>query len=236
MTLTCVVPVRQDCRKCDAGHQVWKTVFIGRTMRQAEFSRKTIGSLSTHQWRCGRLDGLHKMGNSTAFAIEAFDAKELLESHRLLNEWDSFLEAYSHVNALYASTVWVAHLVATADSPVRVLFCRDRAGRLTGVVPVRLRQYALSFDIASKTLLRTKILTAEVLGSVLLLSEDSDVHASMIMEILSGWPDCQAVYLEGFTDSFFGNTCALLCASSRLLLAPDRRSAALASGRASSVV
>src|SRR5688572_13684015 len=97
------------------------------------------------------------------------DINHVFDAPDLLAAWQAIVQAHPHVNSLYASPAWVDHLLTTSTSRVQLVFSRDQCGQLTGIVPFRLRSYDLRFDVATTSLLRRKMIVAEILGSMPLL-------------------------------------------------------------------
>jgi CelD/BcsL family acetyltransferase involved in cellulose biosynthesis len=129
-------------------------------------------------------------------AIEVRRASDAVKTPALVAEWEHLAKAHDHVNALFSSPTWVAHLAATTDTPLHVISIRSASGELIGIVPFRIRGYTLRFAVAARTLFRRKMAAAEILGSVPLLPEDPAYYGSVMTQILSEPFNCCAIYLD----------------------------------------
>ncbi len=129
---------------------------------------------------------------------------DFLQDHSLLSEWDALISRTPNINAMYASSAWLAHVAETDDTPVRVWCVRDSSGVLIGGMAVRLQDYGLQFSVASRTLFQRKTMAAQILGSVPFMPESSALAVALIRHVFLDWPQCQAIYADACpTDSFF---------------------------------
>jgi CelD/BcsL family acetyltransferase involved in cellulose biosynthesis len=137
-------------------------------------------------------------------AIDVVSAREALESPALEAEWRALASEQSHTNSLFSSPEWVSHQSAVRPEGVHVVRVRSEAGRLIGVVPVRLRPYELRFDIAKTSLLGKQIQVAEILGSLPLLPACAEIHRHVVEEVFRALPACHALFADAVpVDSYF---------------------------------
>lgn len=135
--------------------------------------------------------------------LELVEPCVAMAARDILAEWNALLEAQRPVNALYGSPTWFAHLAATTNDALLLLLARDFGGRLVGVMPCRVRNQWLKFDIAGRVLLRFPIRTVEILGSIPLLPKCPVIHNDALRLIFSNCSDCDAIYLDALpTDTF----------------------------------
>ncbi len=129
---------------------------------------------------------------------------DFLRDRSLLDEWDKLISQSQSINAMYTSSVWLAHQAEADEAPVRVWCIRDSSGALRGGMVVRLNDFGLPYSVANRVLLRKKIKAAHILGSVPFLPESSSLAVDLIQRVFSDWPESQAVYADACpTDSFF---------------------------------
>ncbi len=136
--------------------------------------------------------------------ICACDLADFLQNHKWLSEWDALSSRSQNMNAMYASSDWLAHVAATDDAPARLWSIRNSSGALLGGIAVRLKDFSLQFSLASRTLFQQQIKAAYILGSVPFLSESPIFAVELIQRVFSDWTECQAIYADACpTDSFF---------------------------------
>jgi hypothetical protein len=130
------------------------------------------------------------------FGLEIVSSRDELSESGFLREWEDLTDASGTPYAVYGSPAWISHLLELSDTPVRVWKLRDAAGALVGIVPVVLQDYILSFEVASRSLLRIPLKTAHVLGGLPVLPKRSDVHSRLFDAVLAEFPKCQCLHLE----------------------------------------
>lgn len=122
---------------------------------------------------------------------------DALGSADIRRYWQWALERMHPLNRIYASEVWFEHLLRMR--PRRqfwVAVLRDKGGTPMGLAPIRGHTVPLLYDIASRTLVRSDVHTAYVLGSEPMVPSMPSLHQLLYAGILRAIPSLQSVYLE----------------------------------------
>lgn len=139
---------------------------------------------------------------SGQFNVDAVDAIDALGDNALVSQWHALLKQRHHTNAMFASPDWLAHLVQTSTTPVRLWLVRDADGLLVGLVAARLAKFKLKFEIKSRQLFRKELAAAQILGSLPMLPEQDGILESVVRSIFESWNQCQCLYFDALpTDS-----------------------------------
>jgi hypothetical protein len=123
----------------------------------------------------------------------------------LRQEWEKLLKSSENLDLLYQSPQWFDHLVATDPDDIRLLLgiAQNDAGRLVGIVPIRVDWYNLKYDISSYALWKTTLRTASILGSQPLLPPDERLYNRLFTAIWENIPECDSIYMDSVPmDSF----------------------------------
>lgn len=140
---------------------------------------------------------------SEQYEINVHEADVALKDESLVSEWKHLLSALPHPNAIYASPSWVAHLNTTRDSPTRVWSVRGESGRLVGVVPILIGTYVLQFAVKNSVLVRKRLRTVHILGSVPILPQSRHAFHCVVDRILEECPQCSSLYADALpTDTY----------------------------------
>jgi hypothetical protein len=129
-------------------------------------------------------------------SLEMVSLKEELSEAGFLQEWEDLVGTLGTPYAVYGSPAWVLHLQETSELPVRVWKMRDPDGALVGIVPVALGEYGLSFEVASRSLLRLPLKTAHVLGGLPVLPREGAPHLQLFDAVFSEFPDAECIHFE----------------------------------------
>jgi hypothetical protein len=120
----------------------------------------------------------------------------VVSDHATLEEWNALLDCGEHLNRLYASPVWFAHLCHTKEgSDWLVGLVRDEAGRLVGACPLQVRDYSLPFGLWKKTFAKVALKTAFVPPAEPLLPKSPDLCRRFFDGIFSALPECDCVFI-----------------------------------------
>ena len=128
--------------------------------------------------------------------LEMVQLKEELSETGLLQEWGNLVADQGTPYAVYGSPAWILHLLETSELPVRVWRMRNPAGALVGVVPVALGEYGLSFEVASRSLVRIPLTTAHVLGGLPVLPREGGPHLQLFDAVFSEFPEAECIHFE----------------------------------------
>ena len=132
---------------------------------------------------------------------------EIMNSTNLRQQWGSLLSSSNNLELLYQSPEWFEHLLFTnSDNKLSLEVYKDDAGHLLGIVPILTSKYWLKFDISARTLWKTPLNTAYMLGSQPLVPNDNDIYNLLFEAIWRDFPQCDCVYMDSLpTDSFLWN-------------------------------
>jgi hypothetical protein len=128
--------------------------------------------------------------------LEMVSSKEEISEAGLQREWEDLMDTSGTPYAVYGSPAWILHLKETSDTPVRVWKMRDTEGALVGLVPVALGEYHLSFEVASRSLLRIPLRTAHVLGGLPVLPRNGAHHLQLFDAVFSEFPETECIHFE----------------------------------------
>ena len=147
-----------------------------------------------------------KMADSSVnpFVLTIHEAKDILQAQDVVRDWDNLLRTLDHINGIYGSPLWLAHLADGGTKKAGALLARDHRGSLAGIVPFCRLQFILRFDIAGRLLASKPLRTLELLGSIPMLPENFEIHNEALRQVFSAWPECDAIYIDSLaSDSFF---------------------------------
>ncbi len=136
------------------------------------------------------------MTSKPLYSSQTLSAAEALSSLELITEWKRLLHSRPHVNALFASPDWIAHLETLTAGEVQIIILRDPKGTMAGVASLRRTQYRFQFAIGSRVLYQRRLPVADLLGSQLLVADAPGCAAAMWSAILKAANHERAVYLD----------------------------------------
>lgn len=123
--------------------------------------------------------------------------EEAIGDGTLYAQWQALLAGSTQLDALYQSPEWCEHLLrVTPGLRMWAAVARDESGALCGVVPVRLAQYVLRYDVAARSLWDRPLATAFVMGSQPLFGASAQTYAQLLRAIWERIPACDAVYMN----------------------------------------
>ncbi|MCX6922468.1 MAG: GNAT family N-acetyltransferase [Verrucomicrobia bacterium] len=138
------------------------------------------------------------------FVLTIHEAKAILQAQDVVHDWSNLLRTLDHVNGIYGSPLWLAHLADGGANKAGALLARDHRGSFAGIVPFCRRQSILRFDIAGRLLASKSLRILELLGSIPMLPENFEIHDEALRQIFSAWPECDAIYMDALpADSYF---------------------------------
>jgi Acetyltransferase (GNAT) domain len=134
--------------------------------------------------------------------------EEALASPAVRPGWEALLGDVHPLNRLYASPVWFEHVWRTySDVELYLGTLRDRTGQVLGACPFSVRDIALSYDVASRALVRTNLRAAIILGGEPMLPPSPGAYRRLLDGLFAqlGPLDCGHIFslpLEGHFGRF----------------------------------
>jgi CelD/BcsL family acetyltransferase involved in cellulose biosynthesis len=122
-------------------------------------------------------------------------AQDALNDYTLVAAWDRLLAASCNPECLYQSRQWIGNLIQRlpADS-LQVAVVNDSDGQIAGVVPFRIQDVRLDFDVAGRSLARPRFQVANILGSRAMLPSSQSAHEALYEGIQAGCPAVGGLY------------------------------------------
>jgi hypothetical protein len=146
------------------------------------------------------------LANATeGFSLSLIPGNEVIKLPQLREEWGNLLSSSENLDLLYQSPQWCEHLLAADSKNSQLLLgvAKNKVGSVVGVVPIRVGQYNLRFDISSYALWKTTLRTASILGSQPLLPNDDYIFDCLFASLWSNLRECDCIYMDSVpTNSF----------------------------------
>ena len=115
----------------------------------------------------------------------------------LRRDWQRLIEQRSHVTMVYQTPGWFDHVMSQhLEGQFTMAVTRDRAGRVSGIAPIRVSRESLDFHVAGITLGRIPMCKAHFVGGLPLLPNGRSAFENLAVAISTNHPEVDGIGLS----------------------------------------